>query len=121
MKEAPRSAKSRGGFTTFVRAAASSAGTWRNLAMMRRMRELGARGAIEARLIGGASMFTPLLAPGSMSLGARNVAATHSACSAAEIPIVGQDIGGTHGRSVYFDVAAGEVLVRSMQRGDVRL
>ena len=90
-------------------------------AMVRRMRELGARGTIEARLVGGASMFTPLLAPGSMSLGARNVAATHSACSAAEIAIVGQDIGGTHGRSVYFDVAAGEVLVRSMLKGDVRL
>jgi chemotaxis protein CheD len=90
-------------------------------AMLRRMRELGARGEIEARLIGGASMFTPLLAPGSMSLGARNVAATHAACSANALPIVAQDIGGTHGRSVYFDVATGDVLVRSMVRGDVRL
>lgn len=90
-------------------------------AMVRRMRELGAHGRIDARLIGGASMFTPLLAPGSMSLGARNIAAVHAACAANEIPIVAQDIGGTHGRSVYFDVAVGDVLVRSMQKGDVRL
>jgi len=90
-------------------------------AMVRRMRELGARGTIEARLVGGASMFTPLLAPGSMSLGARNVAAAHAACAVADIPIVGQDVGGTHGRSVFFDLAAGDVLVRSMQRSDVRL
>jgi len=90
-------------------------------AMARRMRELGARGAIEARLIGGASMFLPLLAPGSLSLGARNVAATHAACAAAGIRVVGEDVGGAHGRSVYFDVASGHVLVRSIQKGDVRL
>lgn len=90
-------------------------------AMVRRMRELGAHGQIAARLIGGASMFTPLLAPGSMSLGARNVAAVHAACAANNIPIVAQDVGGAHGRSVYFDVAAGTVLVRSMAMGDVHL
>ncbi|MEQ1691392.1 MAG: chemotaxis protein CheD [Gemmatimonas sp.] len=90
-------------------------------AMIRRMRELGARGVIEARLIGGASMFTPLLAPGSMSLGARNIAATHAACAANNLPIVGQDIGGVHGRSVFFDVATGDVVVRSMRKDDVRL
>lgn len=90
-------------------------------AMVRRMRELGARGEIQARLVGGASMFTPLLAPGSLSLGARNVAAAHAACAAHEIPIVAQDVGGAHGRSVYFDIAAGDVLVRSMAQGDVRL
>lgn len=90
-------------------------------AMVRRMRELGAGDDIVARLVGGASMFTPLLAPGALSLGARNVAATHAACSAAGIPIRGEDVGGAHGRSVYFDVATGDVLVRSMQMGDVRL
>ena len=90
-------------------------------AMVRRMRELGAREEIEAWLIGGASMFAPLLAPGAMSLGARNVAAAHAACAAADIPVVGQDIMGTHGRTVYFDVAAGELLVRSVGHGDVRL
>ncbi|MBL0171898.1 MAG: hypothetical protein IPP90_14480 [Gemmatimonadaceae bacterium] len=90
-------------------------------AMVRRMRELGARGEIHARLIGGASMFTPLLAPGSMSLGARNVAASHAACAAAHLPIVGQDIGGAHGRSVFFNVADGTLLVRSMRSSDVHL
>lgn len=90
-------------------------------AMVRRMRELGASGDVQARLVGGASMFTPLLAPGSLSLGARNVAATHAACLAADIPVVSEDVGGAHGRSIYFDVASGEVLVRSIQKGDVRL
>jgi chemotaxis protein CheD len=89
--------------------------------MVQRMRELGAEGEIHARLVGGASMFAPLLAPGSMSLGSRNVAAAHAACAANDIPIVGQDVGGAHGRSVYFDVAAGTLHVRSIQQGDVHL
>lgn len=86
--------------------------------MVRRMRELGARGAIEARLIGGASMFTPLLASGAMSLGARNIAAAHAACAQADIPVVAEAVGGAHGRSVFFDVTTGRVLVRSIQHGD---
>lgn len=90
-------------------------------AMLKRMRELGAHGDVKARLVGGASMFTPLLAPGSMSLGARNVAAAHAACAAYNIPIVAQEVGGEHGRSMYFDVARGDILVRSLQKGDVRL
>src|SRR5207342_3394455 len=87
-------------------------------AMVRRMRELGAEGEIYARLVGGASMFAPMLAPGALSLGSRNVAAAHAACTAANITIVGQAVGGAHGRSVYFDVARGDVLVRSIQRDD---
>ena len=90
-------------------------------AMVRRMRELGATGEIEARLIGGASMFAPLLIPGSLSLGARNVAAARAACAAAEIPIVAEDVGGDHGRSVVFDVDDGSLLVKSIAKGDVRL
>lgn len=87
-------------------------------AMLRRMRELGAPAAIDARIVGGASMFQPLLAPGAMSLGARNVAAVHAVCAEHGIRIVAQDIGGAHGRSVVFDVATGRVTVRSVQHGD---
>lgn len=89
--------------------------------MVRRMQELGAAGEIQARLVGGASMFTPMLSHGALSLGARNIAAAHAACAAVDIPIVGQEVGGTHGRSVFFDVGRGELLVRSVLRDDVRL
>lgn len=90
-------------------------------AMVQRMRELGATGEIQARLVGGASMFAPLLAPGSLSLGARNVAAAHAACAASDVPVVAQDVGGVYGRSVYFDVASGALTVRSIGRDDVAL
>jgi len=89
--------------------------------MVRRIRELDGSGTIEARLIGGASMFAALLIPGAISLGARNIAAARAACAAAEIAIVGEDVGGDHGRSVVFDVDGGSLLVKSIAKGDVVL
>lgn len=89
--------------------------------MVKRMRALGATGPIEARLIGGASMFAALLPPDGVSLGARNVAAAEAACAVQDIAVVGRDVGGGHGRSIYFDVADGTVLVRSIQMGNVVL
>jgi len=88
-------------------------------AMLSRMRSLGATHDIEARLVGGASMFATLLAPGAISLGARNVQAARAACAAHDIPIVGEAVGGDFGRSVYFDVATGTVHVRTVRGDDV--
>ena len=39
----------------------------------------------------------------------------------ARIRVVGEDTGGDYGRSVFFDVGEGSVLVRSLRRGDVTL
>jgi chemotaxis protein CheD len=66
-------------------------------------------------------MFAQLLPNGAVPLGARNVSAARAACAAAGIPIVAEDTGGGHGRSVYFDVAEGRVRVRSVACGDVDL
>jgi chemotaxis protein CheD len=89
--------------------------------MVTRMREMRSAGQIEARLIGGASMFAPLLIPGALSLGARNILAARAACTAADIPVVGEDVGGDHGRSVTFRLDDGSVLVHSIAKGDVQL
>jgi len=90
-------------------------------AMVRGMRERASKGAIEARLVGGASMFGTLLIPGAISLGARNTAAARTALADAGIAVIGEDTGGDYGRSVYFDVRDGSVLVRTVSKGDVRL
>ena len=90
-------------------------------AMLSRMQALGATPDIEARLVGGASMFAPLLAQGAISLGARNVQAARAACAVHNIPVVGEAVGGNFGRSVYFDVATGRVEVRSVRGKDVLL
>jgi chemotaxis protein CheD len=82
------------------------------------MRRLGARGALQAKIVGGASMFGALLPAGGINMGERNVAATRRALEAAGIPVIGDDTGGDYGRSVYLDVGTGRVLVRSLRRGD---
>ena len=90
--------------------------------LVERMAALGARKSqLVARLVGGASMFTALAPLGGVQIGERNVIATRAALAAHGIPIVAQDVGGGHGRSVFFHVASGTVEVRSMVRGHVRL
>lgn len=89
--------------------------------MVARMREMGSTGEIQARLIGGASMFASLLSAGSVGLGVRNIRAARQACADHAVPIVGEEVGGSMGRSVYFNVRTGTVQVRSVRGPDVEL
>lgn len=73
---------------------------------------------IVGRLVGGASMFANLLAAGAVSMGERNVLAARTALRGAGLPIVGEDVGGTSGRSVWFDVGRGTAVVRSVGKDD---
>jgi chemotaxis protein CheD len=82
------------------------------------MRRLGARGPLTAKIVGGASMFGTLLPSGGINMGERNVVSTRQALERNGIPMVGEDTGGDHGRSVYFHVRDGRVLVRSLKKGD---
>ena len=82
------------------------------------MRRLGSRGPLQAKIVGGASMFGQLLPAGGINMGERNVQATRRALQVAGIALVGEDVGGDYGRSVYLDVASGRLLVRSLKRGD---
>ncbi len=91
-------------------------------AMVERMRLEGAgRRRITARIVGGASMFASLVPNGALQMGERNVVATRQALETAGIPVVAADVGGGHGRSVYFDVRTGMVEVRSVSKGNVLL
>lgn len=73
---------------------------------------------IVARLVGGASMFANLLPAGTVSMGERNTLAARAALRATGIPMVGERVGDTIGRSVWFDVRRGTAVVRSVQRED---
>jgi chemotaxis protein CheD len=90
--------------------------------MVRIMEAAGARKrGIYARIIGGAAMFESVLPAEGLRLGARNIEAVKQALSSAKIPLRGEDVGGSFGRSVYFDAADGKVLVRAVKRDDVVL
>lgn len=80
------------------------------------MQAAGAGRALVARIAGGAAMFAAL-APGGVNMGERNAEAVRNALATAGIPVVGEDVGGEHGRSVYFHVATGVVEVISLRLG----
>ena len=82
------------------------------------MRKLGARGPYTAKIAGGSSMFGALIPSGGINMGERNVVSSRQALNDAGIPLAGQDVGGDYGRSVYFHLEDGRVLVRSLKSGD---
>jgi chemotaxis protein CheD len=90
--------------------------------LLEQMRVLGAQERrLEARLVGGASMFTSLVPAGNLQIGERNVIASRAALARARIPVVGEEAGGDFGRSVYFYLSDGRIEVRSVARGNVVL
>ena len=90
--------------------------------LLKELEGLGGRsGRMEARLVGGASMFTSLMVPGSLNMGERNVRAAREALKRAGIPILAELVGGDYGRSVRFTVGEGRTVVSSVGRPDVVL
>ena len=51
-------------------------------------------------------------------IGARNVRAARATLHALAIPLLEEDVGGSHGRTVEYDLATGRVEVRSVSAGD---
>ncbi|MDQ6887099.1 MAG: chemotaxis protein CheD [Gemmatimonadota bacterium] len=89
--------------------------------LLEQMRAAGAHSArITARLAGGASMFPGMVTAG-LQIGERNVQASRQALARAGVPIIAEDIGGAHGRTIVFRIADGRITVRSLVRGDVEL
>jgi chemotaxis protein CheD len=83
--------------------------------MVAQMEGLGAqRQHIGARLFGGAQMFRPLQPLIEESIGQRNVRAARAALLSLQIPLTGEDVGGSNGRTIEFDLGDGSVVVRSM-------
>jgi chemotaxis protein CheD len=89
--------------------------------LLARLAGVGAeRSRLTARLVGGASMFGAGAAAGT-AMGERNVAAARQVLAAAGVPVVGEDVRKSHGRSVYFFLADGRIEVRTVARGTVLL
>ncbi len=77
--------------------------------MLSTLQEHGARlGGLVAKIAGGACMFGDSKF---MQIGDANVQAAVEALATAGMPVVGQDVGGTVGRRVCFDLATGCITV----------
>lgn len=83
------------------------------------MEALGARRErVEARLVGGASMFGELLASDRQNIGARNVEKAREVLASEGLELVGEDVGGDFGRNLRFELEDGSVRVKSFRRAD---
>ena len=82
---------------------------------------MGKQGAslrrMTARLVGGASMFAGLGAPGTIQMGERNVVASRQAIHQLGVAIVGEATGGDFGRTVRLWVSDGRLEVSSVAHG----
>ena len=85
------------------------------------LEQMGQQGAsirrISARLVGGASMFSGLGAPGTIQMGERNIVASRQALHLAGVAIVGEATGGDYGRTVRLWVADGRLEISSVAHG----
>jgi chemotaxis protein CheD len=86
--------------------------------LLEEMKKAGATGTPRAKIAGGASMFAALIPAGGINMGERNVLATRTALQYAGIPVAAADVGGDYGRSVYFHLDDGRLLIRSLKKGD---
>jgi chemotaxis protein CheD len=81
----------------------------------------GSPARLEARLVGGASMFTSLMGPGSLNMGERNIRAAREALKKVGIPILAEEVGGDYGRSVRYWIGESRTVVTSVGRPDIVL
>jgi chemotaxis protein CheD len=95
----------------------SSPGKFADTAIDRLIFEMGPmgsdRGRLEAKLVGGATMFAPASRITGLSIGLRNVMAAREHLTALGIPVVSEDVGGKKGRTIFFDLEDGSVSIRS--------
>ncbi|MDB4949254.1 MAG: CheD, stimulates methylation of protein [Gemmatimonadetes bacterium] len=90
--------------------------------LMDEIRALGGSASrLEARLVGGASMFTSLMGPGSLNMGERNIRASREALKKANIPILAEEVGRDYGRSVRYWIGESRIVVTSVGRPDIVL
>ncbi|MBI4146813.1 chemotaxis protein CheD [Candidatus Woesearchaeota archaeon] len=75
-------------------------------AIVKQMRSRGCKSII-AKIFGGASMFPTI----QNSIGNDNVKSVRKKLHAENIRIVAEDVGGSQGRSIWFDVSTGRVVV----------
>ncbi len=86
--------------------------------MIRLMQNLGASPLrLEAKLAGGAQMFTFPGQSDSMRIGPRNVETCKTMLLKYKIPVKAEDTGGNYGRTIEFVSATGLLLIRSVQQG----
>ncbi|AZR72370.1 chemotaxis protein CheD [Anoxybacter fermentans] len=74
-----------------------------------------------AKMAGGAQMFQFNSENDLMKIGARNTEAVKKKLKEFNIPLIAEDIGGSHGRTMEFYTETGKVIIKSVKMGDKEL
>lgn len=72
---------------------------------------------LKAKIAGGAQMFAFPGAP-VMKIGDRNAEAVEQGLKKHSIPLLSAEVGGTFGRTIYFDVSTGALRIRTIHHGE---
>jgi len=84
--------------------------------MMNQFAKLGVKNdKVVAKIAGGATMFEGFQR---QAIGTRNVNQTKEELKKLGIPVVAEDVLGNWGRSVFFNLATGKVIVKSLRHGE---
>jgi chemotaxis protein CheD len=76
-------------------------------------------GGLEAKIAGGSDMLD--FSDGGAGIGARNAEQVRETLADHGIPLVAEDVGGDHGRSLRLEADSGDLIVKSANRDDTRL
>ncbi|AND39415.1 MULTISPECIES: chemotaxis protein CheD [Cytobacillus] len=80
----------------------------------------GARpSGLKAKIAGGAQMFKYSSGSDLMRIGPRNVEAVKQELSFLKIAILGEDVGGHSGRTIEFNPQSGELMIRTVNKGQM--
>ncbi len=71
-----------------------------------------------AKVAGGAKMFSYQSNNSHMNIGAQNIDAVHQLLERWNVPIIAEDVGGNHGRTIEFNTVTGELTIKSVGIGD---
>ena len=71
-----------------------------------------------AKMAGGAQMFVNQNTHNMLNIGQQNIQAVHELLAEWKIPLVAEDVGNNYGRTIEFDPATGELMIRTIGVGD---
>ena len=87
--------------------------------LLDKLKQIGGREhAFQAKLAGGAQMFTFESTSDLMRIGPRNVKAVEDLLKNYRIPIVASDVGGNSGRTIEFNPENGKLMIRTVNKGE---
>ena len=86
--------------------------------MINKLKEKGCfESLITVKIFGGAHMFKSIPLDSSFNVGAKNINTAKEILKKHKIKLIGEDVGGNYGRTIFFELETGVVKVKTMFQG----